>query len=42
MAFPLHRFEAIVHLSSDDKAGSNIFYVMMAFEVVVTSVEDVE
>ena len=41
-ALPLHRFEVIVGLSTDDKVGFNALNVMKTFEVVVTSVEDVE
>ena len=39
---PLHRFEVVVGLSSNDEVGSNAFDVVKTFEVVVTSVEDVE
>lgn len=41
-ALPLHWSEVIVCLSSDNKVGSSAFNVMETFEIIVTSVVDVE
>ena len=41
-ALPLHWSEVIVCLSSDEKVGSNAFNVMETFEIIITSIVDVE